>query len=147
MNVNGAYNAQTQEVIALYTEGSVNSTTNMALVDKIVELHPEKCLFNLFLDNAPYNKSFAFLNHVKELEKSQCIKIHLRYLPIYSPNLNLIEKLWKKAKRDILANKYYTRFSEFKIVIQNYFENVLKRKKKKAELRKQIGLKFQIINV
>ena len=147
LNVNGAYNAQTQEVVALYTEGSVNSTTNMALVNKIVSLHPEKRVFNLFLDNAPYNKSFAFLYHVKELEKTKGIKIRLRFLPIYSPNLNLIEKLWKKAKRDLLANKYYTNFLEFKIAIQNYFENILKRKKKKAELRKQIGLKFQIINV
>jgi len=146
LNVNGAYNPQTQEVIALYTEGSVNSRTNIELVEKIIRGNPEKRVFNFFLDNARYNKSTELLYYIKELEKKKGIKIRLRYLPIYSPNLNLIEKLWKKAKNELLANKHYSTFFEFKIVIQNYFENVLKRKKKKRELRKQIGLKFHIID-
>jgi len=39
--------------------------------------------------------------------------IRLQFLPSYSPNLNLIERLWKFIKRDVLYGRHYNNFAEF----------------------------------
>jgi transposase len=61
----------------------------------------------LFLDNARYQKGKI----VEELALS--LSIDLLYLPSYSPNLNLIERLWKLVKKKCLYGKYYENFSDF----------------------------------
>jgi transposase len=45
--------------------------------------------------------------------------IELLYLPSYSPNLNLIERLWKWVKKKCLYGKYYENFTDFQ---QSIFE-------------------------
>jgi transposase len=40
--------------------------------------------------------------------------IELLFLPSYSPNLNLIERLWKFVKKTCFYSKYYTEFKAFK---------------------------------
>ncbi|KYC36934.1 hypothetical protein WA1_45595 [Scytonema hofmannii PCC 7110] len=53
-------------------------------------------------------------------ELADMLEIELLYLPSYSPNLNLIERLWKLVKKQCLYSKYYPEFSEFKAVISNF---------------------------
>ncbi len=48
--------------------------------------------------------------------------INLTYIPPYSPNLNLIERLWKHAKKK-LRTKYYDKFDEFKEKIDSIIIN------------------------
>jgi len=36
--------------------------------------------------------------------------IELLYLPAYSPDLNLIERLWKLTKKKCLTNRHYPNF-------------------------------------
>ena len=40
-------------------------------------------------------------------------KIKLLFLPPYSPNLNLIERLWKFMRKKILYNQYYEKISNY----------------------------------
>jgi len=47
------------------------------------------------------------------------LKIEVCYLPPYSPNLNLIERLWKFVKKQCLYSKYYADFVAFKTAIAN----------------------------
>jgi len=42
----------------------------------------------------------------------------LLYLPAYSPNLNLIERLWKWVKKQCLYGKYYPTSADFQAAIQ-----------------------------
>ena len=65
----------------------------------------------LVLDNARYQKCPI----VRELAEK--LTIEFLYLPAYSPNLNLIERLWKFVKKKCLYSKYYTEFSDFKRAI------------------------------
>ena len=50
--------------------------------------------------------------------------IELLFLPPYSPNLNLIERLWKFTKRKVLYNKYYGTYDDFKKAIKTCLGNV-----------------------
>ncbi len=43
--------------------------------------------------------------------------LELCFLPAYSPNLNLIERLWKFVKKQSLYSKYYADFASFKTAI------------------------------
>lgn len=144
LNVNGAYNPSTEETISVEQETSVNQQSNIALIDKIINTHSEYKRIHIVLDNATYNKGKMFREHIKKVEKQKNIKIGLTYTPPYSPNLNLIERLWKYAKKKLLT-EYYEQFSLFKEVVIDFFENRIKKKHYREELSKFIGTDFQLI--
>ena len=48
-----------------------------------------------------------------------------RFRPSYSPNLNLIERLWKFIKRDVLYGRHYDNFTEFRRAIDGCLDNIL----------------------
>ncbi|MCK4736731.1 MAG: transposase, partial [Methanophagales archaeon] len=52
-------------------------------------------------------------------ELAESLDIELLYIPPYSPNLNLIERLWKFVKKQCLYSKYYSEFKDFKNAISN----------------------------
>ena len=58
----------------------------------------------LVLDNARYQKCAV----VQALAAS--LGIELLYLPSYSPNLNLIERLWRFVRKQSLDSTYYEEF-------------------------------------
>jgi transposase len=60
------------------------------------------------LDNARYQKCQSVVNKATELN------IELLYLPPYSPNLNLIERLWRFVKKQVLYSKHYDSFDTFR---------------------------------
>lgn len=125
LNVNGAYNPKTHEVITIIQETNINSKSNIELIKEILRKHPAKREITLILDNGKMNRSKELHNFIN----SQKVRINLMYLPTYSPNLNLIERLWKYVKKRLLANRYYSSFVEFKEVIVKFFDVKIKRLK------------------
>lgn len=77
------------------------------------------------------------------MELADKLKIELLFLPSYSPNLNLIERLWKWVKKDCLYCKYYERFSDFKAAIENTIKKT-KTETGKIELNSLLTLNFQL---
>ena len=63
------------------------------------------------MDNARYQRCRLVMETAKHLD------IELLFLPPYSPNLNLIEQLWKFVKKECLYTKYYENFGLFKQAI------------------------------
>ena len=45
-------------------------------------------------------------------------------MPPYSPNLNLIERLWKFVKRRALYGRYHPTFAEFQAAIQETLDGL-----------------------
>ena len=89
----------------------------------------------IILDNAAYNRAYVVQDVAIELN------IKLKFLPPYSPNLNLIERVWKFLKSK-LKNKYIEKYTDFKLWINNfckYFENY------NSEISKIISNNIQII--
>ena len=70
----------------------------MDLLKDIRKQNPEEIIF-LLIDNFPSHKA----DDVKNLAKE--INIELCYLPAYSPQLQPIEKVWYKNKRDNMQYK------------------------------------------
>lgn len=52
------------------------------------------------------------------------LRIKLLFLPGYSLNLNLIERLWKFVKKQALYNIYYETFASFKSGITDCWQKV-----------------------
>jgi transposase len=109
-SVLGAWNAVTHELVSITTDATVSAETLCALLHKIAALGLQGPI-TLVLDNARYQHCVL----VMELAKS--LKIHLEFLPSYSPNLNLIERLWKFIKKQVLYGRHYGTFAEFRAAI------------------------------
>jgi len=66
------------------------------------------------MDNAKYNHGKLFKEHLEQISKEKGIKIEIIYLSSYSPNLNLIERLWRYAKNKRMQ-VYYEEEEKFKL--------------------------------
>jgi transposase len=110
-NVLGALNAITHELVTVTNDSYITATEVCALLQKLAALNLGVPL-TVFLDNARYQKCAVVINTAANLQ------IELGFLPAYSPNLNLIERLWKFVKKQCLYSKYYADFATFKSAIE-----------------------------
>ena len=103
-------------LIAVTNTTVVNTETMSELLRKIAALGLTG--FTLVLDNARYQHNAA----VKALASQ--LGITLLFLPSYSPNLNLIERLWKFTKRRALYGRYHPKFADFQAAIQEILDGI-----------------------
>lgn len=116
-NVLGAYNVVSGKLTTVANDGYITATTVCELLQKLAELYVGIPIV-LVLDNARYQ-------HCKLVEaKAKEMGITLQFLPSYSPNLNLIERLWKFVKKKCLYNVYYETFDEFTAGINDCLSRV-----------------------
>jgi Transposase and inactivated derivatives len=121
LNINGAFNIDELSSIVGYDD-SINAQSTISLLKKIESKHPSSGAIYTICDNARYYRS------KKLKEYLECSKIKLIFLPPYSPNINLIERLWKFFHKIVLYNKYYETFAEFKNVCKSFFKRIKRHK-------------------
>jgi transposase len=137
-NVLGAINAVTHDFISICNTTYINAESVCELLMKIAEKHLQNTVpISLVMDNARYQHCDYVKNKAKELG------IELLFLPSYSPNLNIIERLWKWTKKDCLNCKYYSKFTEFVEAINKSLQKI-ENKEKKQELDTLLSLNFQL---
>lgn len=135
ININGALNIDNLDVI-INVGDSVNAQSTIELFKKLELQYPHADRIVIVCDNARYYKSEMVSEYLKHS------KIELKFLPPYSPNLNLIERLWRFMNKKIRNNKYYEKFAEFKKATFAFFENI---SIYKEELKRLLTQKFHII--
>ncbi len=135
-NVLGALNAMTHEVVTMTNNSSINARSVCDLLHALATKHTGEVV-TLFLDNARYQKCRLVQALAAQL------KIELIYLPAYSPNLNLIERLWRHVKQQVLYSRYYDSFSKFQTAIMDGINGT--QPGNRESLRTLFSLKFQII--
>jgi transposase len=134
-NVLGAYSVSNTDLITITNDAYINSDTIVALLIKIKQQHPDIPL-TLVMDNARYQRC------VKVMDEAKALGIDLLFLPPYSPNLNLIERLWKFIKKKCLYNEFYETFSEFKAAIDDCLYKV--KSTFKDQVKTLLNPKFQL---
>jgi transposase len=133
-NVLGAWNAITRQFTYVANTTVVNTETMCDLLRKIAAQNLVGPI-TLVLDNARYQRNAIVQALAAELG------ISLLYLPSYSPNLNLIERLWKFIKRRALYGRYHAQFADFQAAIQETIEQLASRHA--PQLDSLMTLKFQ----
>ena len=78
------------------------------------------------------------------MAEAERLGITLLWLPTYSPNFNLIERLWKFVRAECLHGRYYATFAPFKQAIIDCLEDPEGRHK--AKLATLLTLKFRLFN-
>src|SRR5260370_13452409 len=117
LNLNGALNFQEKTAILL-EEKTINREATLRLLEAIKKRQKQGKVY-LILDNAKYHHAKLVRNWVLNHPR-----FTLLYLPAYSPNLNLIERLWRFFHQKITNNRYFETFKEFKQETLRFFENL-----------------------
>jgi transposase len=133
-NVLGAYNAITGKLLTVVNESYINSASVGEML-RLLRLSHWGESITVVLDNAGYQRCYWVREYAVLLD------INLVFLPSYSPNLNLIERLWKFGKKQSLNNRYYETFDSFKSGIDACLNDV--DKKLKTQVASLMTLRFQ----
>lgn len=135
-NVLGAINFTTKKVHTITNNTYITATEICQMLRLVASEYPGKKI-HIVLDNARYQKCDLVSRLAKELS------IDLLFLPPYSPNLNLIERLWKFTKGKLRV-KYYDDFATFKQTIDDIIagaDNIFK-----EQISNLIGEKIQLFD-
>ena len=116
-NMYSAVDAITKKLYTIYGGKYVNAQTVVKLFDFLKEHYPTKPLY-IVMDNARYQHCA----YVKEQAKER--QINLVFLPPYSPNLNIIERLWKFMKKQVLSAKCYACREDFEKAFLSFLAKV-----------------------
>lgn len=136
-NILGALNANEVTDIITKEYKTINSEWAKDFLEEIGKRNPEAKKIRVISDNAGY---------FKKLEKDGLIedqRIKIVWLPTYSANLNLIERLWKFMKKKTLKNKYYGTAKGFREKIREFFLNI---KDYKTELETLLTCNFRVVS-
>jgi transposase len=111
LNVLGAVDAISKQVHRLTNHDYITAPTVVAFLAQLVDSYTDGRPLWVVLDNARYQRCELVMAAARRLG------IELVYLPPYSPNLNLIERLWKWVKKRSLYGRYYADFGSFEQAI------------------------------
>lgn len=138
INVMGAVNAFTKQVVTVNNITYIDAEVVVSFLEDVRSLHPDNSKIYFILDNARYQ-------HCKYvMDKAESLNIQLLFLPPYSPNLNIIERLWRFSKRKVLYGKYFENPKQFHDAITDFFDTV--NAKYQNELENLLSLRFQLFD-
>jgi len=133
-NILGALHATTLQVVIFTNDSYLNSYSVAKLMCQIAVEFADLPI-TLVMDNARYQRC-RFV-----MDLATALGIELLFLPPYSPNLNLIERLWKFIKKKCLYSEYYETFTDFKQAIVDCIAET--DGEYRQELASLLTLKFQ----
>lgn len=135
VNINAAVNALKPEHLVYDVADSINAQSTQRLCRQLLRKHPGKTIY-LICDNARYNRNKMLQQWVAGQ------RIEFVFLPTYSPNLNIIERLWRLMRKEIIDSIYYDTYAKFRQGIIDFLDNT---KAYKSELRSLLTLNFRTV--
>lgn len=136
LNIIGAINPVSLQPTIILTEENCSAEVIEAFLEEVKIQYSQAKTICVILDNARYQRS----NLVQTTAKF--FNIDLIYLPPYSPNLNLIERLWRYFKKEVMKNKYYPDYATFENAVETFFSQFQDRMK---DLKPLLNFKFGVI--
>ena len=127
MNINGVVNIDNMDVFVRYYD-TIKQEDICSFLIELRKHHGSDERFTLVLDNASYYRAKT----VKDM--ATLLGINLLFVPAYSPNLNLIERLWKLMRRKAIPNEYIENFDDWRDAIMGFFKRIKKHKREMETL-------------
>ena len=124
-DVLGALDYVTKAVTRVCDDEKMDSARVIALLEKVAEAYEGREV-TLVMDNARYQRNRAVLKRAEELG------IAILFIPPYSPNLNLIERLWRMVKGE-LRKRSWRDFDEFKRTIDGLVDSTTGENRERVE--------------
>jgi len=116
-NVLGALNFVSKKVETITNDTYITSVSVVAMLEKLAAKYVGKPIM-VILDNARYQTCDLVVNKAADLG------IDLLFLPTYSPNLNLIERVWKFVKSNLLGAAYIDPFELYSKNISDFIDSL-----------------------
>ena len=135
VNINGAVRADRPSEVVYDLAETINAQSTQRLAEQLLAKHPEGTIY-LVCDNARYNRNRQLLDWSADK------RVEFVYLPTYSPNLNLIERLWRFLRQRIINSTYYEKYASFREAVAGFLEHP---EEYKAELERLMVLNFRTI--
>lgn len=117
MNILGALSIGNKHAVVIETQ-TVNAQAIIDLLEAIKQKQKHGKVY-MVLDNAKYHHAKIVRNWLLNHPRFKPI-----FLPPYSPNLNLIERLWRFFHQKVTNNHYFQTFLEFKEATMQFFQNL-----------------------
>jgi transposase len=137
LNILGAYSPDDHDYVDLrLTKENITGEQFVALLERLLAKHPDTERFLLYLDNAKY-----YSKQVVKEWLARHRQFRLVFLPAYSPNLNLIERLWKFLRKEAL-NRWHKTFEEMQGAVADVLDHL---ERYRTELDSLMSEKFHIL--
>lgn len=117
----GALNYETGEIFCVEEE-TYDAVVFKSFLSRILSFYPTGKII-MILDNAR-------IHHAKLLHgflEENVNRLELVFLPPYSPELNLIEGLWKWLKESVINNVFFPNVQKIKLKVREFIHNVNQR--------------------
>ncbi len=137
LNIMGAFNTKTMELIHHSDESPCDGDKTIKLFEQISGHYSQAHSVVIILDNASYFRSKKVRKWLENNPNVICW-----FLPTYSPNLNLIERFWRFAKKHLVNNTYYKYYKTFRCTTFRLLNSI---RKYREELDSLMVEKFQIL--
>ena len=124
LNILGAYCPDDMEYLdRRYTDENLNAQSVIDLFTLMMARHPDTKHFRIYLDNARYQHAKVLNEWIEKTRQDKGVRFDLRHLPAYSPNLNLIERLWKFLRKEALQ-KWHPSFEDMQRAVAEVLDNL-----------------------
>ncbi|WP_151086484.1 IS630 family transposase [Hymenobacter baengnokdamensis] len=117
VNLNAALNAHCPTQVYVHETACVNAQSTKALYEQLLAAHPSQPIY-VVCDNARYYKNQELTQWLADKPLVQV------FLPPYSPNLNLIERLWKFLRQKIINATFYRTKGHFRQAVLGFFSRL-----------------------
>jgi transposase len=124
LNILGAYCPDDQEYLdRRYTDKNLMAQSVIELFELLMSKHPQTSQFRIYLDNVRYQHAKVLWAWITQTKQERGVTFDLVYLPAYSPNLNLIERLWKFLRKEALQ-KWHPTFEAMQQAVADVLDNL-----------------------
>ena len=118
VNLNAALNAHCPTQVHVQESPWVNAQSTRQLYEQLLAAHPDGRPVYVVCDNARYYKN---QEPTAWLADKPLVQV---FLPPYSPNLNLIERLWKFLRQKIINATFYRTKGQFRQAVLGFFNRL-----------------------
>ncbi|MFC7559597.1 IS630 family transposase [Paenibacillus farraposensis] len=105
----------------VWQEDEHTAETFLTFLQKVLSAYPAGSIV-IVLDNAR-------IHHAKLLQpflEEQKGRLELVFLPPYSPQLNIVEGLWKWLKSSVINNVFYSTVTEIRLRVGQFIDEIMK---------------------